>query len=471
MLIRGTEIEGVGPLDVRIEESSIAEVGPRLERASAEPVLDARGGALIPGLHDHHVHLFALAAAESSIRCGPPEVCDPRGLARALAGGPSGTWLRGIGYHESVAGDLDRHRLDAWVPDRPVRIQHRSGALWILNSAAVEQLDLEHADHAGIELDSGGRATGRLFRADAWLRDRLGTVDPPGLAEVSLRLASFGVTGLTDATASNGEEELRLFEKAASRHELLQRVVVMGRPGLPVSAHSRVKRGAVKVVLDEHDLPSIDAFEQTIKDAHRGDRGVAVHCVGRAELVMAATAFSAAGCLEQDRIEHASVAPPDVVDLLRALPLTVVTQPNFVRERGDEYLVSVEVADRPWLYRCAGLLAASVPLGGGTDAPFGSPDPWAAMQAATDRRTERGEVLGPEERLTPEQALALFTSSAEAPGGAPRSIRPGADADLCLLACPWSEARTRLSADRVVATLRGGEVIWRRDPPGAGSAR
>ena len=464
MLIRRTEIEGLCPVDVRIEQSSITEVGPRLERASAEPVLDARGGALIPGLHDHHLHLFALAAAESSIRCGPPEVRDPRGLARALAGGPSGTWLRGIGYHESVAGDLDRHRLDAWVPDRPARIQHRSGALWILNSAAIEQLDLEHADHAGLELDPLGRVTGRIFRADAWLRERLGTV-PPGLADVSRRLASYGVTGLTDTTASNGEPELQLFEKAASRQELLQRVVVMGQPGLPVTAHPRVVQGAVKVVLDENDLPSINALEQTIKEAHREDRGIAIHCVGRAELVMAAIAFRAAGCLERDRIEHASIAPPDVVELLRALPLTVVTQPNFVRERGDAYLVSVEPADRPWLYRCAGFLAASIPLAGGTDAPFGSPDPWAAMRAATDRRTERGEVLGPEERLTPEQALALFTSSAEAPGDPPRSIRPGAEADLCLLACPWAEARTRLSNDLVVATLRGGEIIWRQDPP------
>ena len=32
-----------------------------------------------------------------------------------------------IGYHESVAGPLDRDRLDALVPGRPVRVQHRSG--------------------------------------------------------------------------------------------------------------------------------------------------------------------------------------------------------------------------------------------------------------------------------------------------------------------------------------------------------
>ena len=46
-------------------------------------------------------------------------------------------WLRGVAYHESVAGPLDRDRLDAWVADRPLRVQHRSGALWMLNSAGI----------------------------------------------------------------------------------------------------------------------------------------------------------------------------------------------------------------------------------------------------------------------------------------------------------------------------------------------
>ena len=51
-------------------------------RALAEFV--AAGGALLPGLHDHHLHLFALAAADASLRCGPPEVRNLRALADAL---------------------------------------------------------------------------------------------------------------------------------------------------------------------------------------------------------------------------------------------------------------------------------------------------------------------------------------------------------------------------------------------------
>ena len=52
--------------DVRIERDRIAEIADRLAPRPDEDVVDARGGLLLPGLHDHHVHLRALAAASTS---------------------------------------------------------------------------------------------------------------------------------------------------------------------------------------------------------------------------------------------------------------------------------------------------------------------------------------------------------------------------------------------------------------------
>jgi predicted amidohydrolase YtcJ len=462
VLIARAEIDGAAPVDVRVAGGRIAEIGRGLVRRAGESVLDAAGGALLPGLHDHHLHLLALAAAEASLRCGPPEVRNADALAKSLAraDGRDG-WIRGIGYHESVAGELDRARLDALVPDRPVRIQHRSGAMWIVNSAGVERLGLDRgADARGVERAPDGRATGRLYRLDAWLRERIESGEPPSLDGVSRRLAAFGVTGATDATVSNGSGELRALVAAADRSELRQRVVVMGKAELPEATHPYVTRGAVKLLLDERDLPEFEALRAAIADAHGEERPVAIHCVTRAELVLATAAVAAAGSRAGDRIEHAAVAPPDALPPLAELGLAVVTQPHFVRERGDAYLVDVEPRDRPWLYRGRGLLEASVPLGAGTDAPFGDPDPWAAMRAAVDRKTEGGVALAPEEALTPERALALFTSPASAPGDPPRPIAVGAPADLCLLDRPWSEARSELSSALVAAAIRDGVLIW-----------
>jgi predicted amidohydrolase YtcJ len=464
VLITRAEVEGRAPLDVRLEGGRIAAIDRDLAPTPGEERLDAAGGALLPGLHDHHLHLFALAAAGASVRCGPPLVRDRAGLARALhAASPAGGWIRGVGYHEAVAGDLDRRALDDLALDCPVRIQHRSGALWVLNSAGVARLGLDAgSDARGVERGADGRATGRLRRLDAWLRERLGPAETPDLAEVSRQLASFGVTGVTDATHGNARAELAAFVVALERGELRQRLVVMGGAELPAPEHPGAERGALKLVLAEHDLPRFDELERSIAQAHAQGRRVAVHCVTRAELVLATAAFAAAGGRPGDRIEHASVAPPEVVERLAELPLTVVTQPHFVRERGDAYAVEVEPADRPWLYRCRGFLEAGVPLGGGTDAPFGDPDPWRAMRAAVERRTEEGLVLGPDEALEPERALGLFTSPAEAPGAAPRRVEIGAAADLCLLDAPWHAARRELSSARARATLREGSLIWQR---------
>ncbi len=471
MLITRAEIEEVAPLDLRIAEGRIEEIGTALAPRNGENVLDANGGALLPGLHDHHIHLMATAAAGASIRCGPPQVRNIESLARALRlGAQQSGWIRGVGYHESVTGELDRFLLDVLAPDHPVRIQHRSGAMWLVNSAAVDQLGLDRGvDQPGVERDQAGRATGRLFRLDAWLRERLEDRAPPTLASVSRRLASFGVTGLTDATAENSSSALRAFVTAIEGGELLQRVVLMGRRDLPWPDHDRIERGAVKVLLEERKLPSFEQLQGIIENARDDRRSVAVHCVTRLELVLAAAAFASAGALPGDRIEHASVAPPDAVGMLADSPLTVVTQPGFIRERGDAYLVDVEPRDRPWLYRCRGFLRASVPLGGSTDAPFGDLDPWRAMRAAVDRRTEAGAEVGSDEALTPEQALALFTSPRDRPGAPPRSIEPGVPADLCLLDRPWAKARSELSCKWVVATLRDGELIWPLS--GAGSMR
>ena len=462
MLITRAEVEGVAPLAVRLANGRIEAIGRDVAPLAGEERLDAAGGALLPGLHDHHLHLFALAAAEESVRCGPPHVNGAEQLAVALRRAPGGDWIRGVGYHESVAGQLDRDRLDALVADRPIRIQHRTGSAWLLNSRGLERLGIDaELGPPGVERDASGRATGRLFRLDGWLRERIGDAGWPSLADVSRRLASRGVTGVTDATASNSSAELREFVRAHDAGQLLQRLVVMGTPDLPDPAHGSIERGAVKLVLDERELPAMDVLAARIARAHEAGRSAAIHCVTLAELVLAAGALADAGARAGDRIEHASVCPPDAARLLAELPVAVVTQPGLVWERGDAYRSDVEPADRPWLYRLRGLLDANVPLGAGTDAPFGEPDPWRAMQAAVDRRTRDGALLGPDERLSPEQALGLFTSSATAPGSRPRRVEPGARADLCLLDRPWSQARRELSQSKVVATFRDGVEIFR----------
>ena len=155
-------------------------------------------------------------------------------------------------------------------------------------------------------------------------------------------------------------------------------------------------------MLDEPALPDFDDLIARVRAAHGESRGVAFHCVTRAEIIFALAALRAAetGC-GNDRIEHASVAPPELFEEILSLGVSIVTQPNFVYERGDGYLENVASRDIPHLYRLKSWTEAGVVLGGGTDSPFGRPDPWRAMRAAVDRRTATGHSLGPGRSAVP----------------------------------------------------------------------
>ena len=458
MLIRRCELRDGRVVDVRTTGDRVVAIGSLAARPD-ERVMEAGGGLLLPGLHDHHIHLTAWAAALGSVECGPPAVRDAAGLATALAA-PGEGWLRGVGYHESVAGDIDAEALDRLTPDRPVRIQHRSGRMWIFNSAGLAAV-LEGADvPEGFERRDR-RLTGRLFDSDGWLRGRLGG-RPPGLGEVGARLASFGVTGVTEISPANDGSVARRLDDERRTGALPQRVLLAGALSLSAAdAADGVAIGPFKVHLHEAAPPDLDDLARDIARAHDAGRTVAIHCATEVELVIALSALRAGGPIRGDRIEHASVAPDALVEDIAALGLTVVTQPHFISERGDAYRAAIPAAEWPHLYRLASFHGAGVQLAGGSDAPFGGGDPWAAMAAATTRRTASGDAIGLEEALTAEAALELFLGAPETPG-APQSITVGAVADLCLLDRPWRAARERLSSALVRATVIGGAVVMER---------
>jgi predicted amidohydrolase YtcJ len=405
LLLRDVEVAG-RRVDVRVDGGRVAAIGPGLERDGDG--VDGRGGALLPGLHDHHIHLLALVAARSSVDCA-------RGLD-GLRTAP-GRWARGVGSPDP----LDRHALDAVVPDRPVRVQHRGGALWMLNTMALAEVAHALDDSADVERDADGVPTGRLWRYDARLRAALD--DPwPDLDGVVAELRGHGITGVTDATPD-------LAPTAVARLEALPlRVACLGAPGGSAPR---------KLLLRDHDLPSWDELRAVVAETHALGRPVAVHCVTRESLVLTLAVLEDVGPRPGDRIEHASVVPPEVVDRIVHLGLRVVTQPDLLRTRGDDYLRDVDPADLPDLYPLARLARAGVPVHVSSDAPFGDPDPWRAIRSAVERRTAAGVVIGVGETITARAALAGYLTDAD---GRPRRVQVGAPADLCLLHVPLETA-------------------------------
>lgn len=451
---------------IRIRGDDIVAVGSDLHVGGGDEILDAGGGAVIPGLHDQHVHLYAAAAARRSLRLGPPDVMDRSAFAAELARADhalaAGEWIRAVGYHESVAGPLDRNVLDRLVPHRPVRVQDRSGSVWVLNSAgldAIGTLPTHPAGGAGqgVERDATGRPTGRLTRMDGWLAQELAP-SSLSLAAVGADAARAGVVGFTDATPLSNSGQLDLLIAAQRAGGIRQRVTVMSAPGAAIRVPAAITLGPVKIVLDDDRLPGFDELCATMTAAHEARRAVAVHCVTRVQTVLAVAALTAVGSCGRDRIEHGAVIPDDLLVPLAALGVTVVTNPGFVADRGDAYLRDVDPDDVAVLYRCATLREAGVETAAGTDAPFGPADPWRVIQACVERSTASGRILGPGERVDPRVALSMFSGSGPSPG-TPRRVAPGQPADLCVLFIPLADALRSPSADNVALCLIGGAVV------------
>jgi predicted amidohydrolase YtcJ len=132
-------------------------------------VIDCGGAALLPGLHDCHVHL-----TDTGLLAGPYDMRDCADV---------GSMLRRVGElcakqaasDPLYAGNFDeqliaerrpptRTELDRIAPDRPVVLTRVDGHSSVINSAALHALEVGALE--GVERDEAGAPTGRL-RAQA----------------------------------------------------------------------------------------------------------------------------------------------------------------------------------------------------------------------------------------------------------------------------------------------------------------
>ena len=178
VLIRNAEVDGRGGIDVCVGRDRIQQSGRQLTHQASDQVLDAAGGAAIPGLHDHHAHFRAVVAGRSSVDAST--AADRAAfdeLVASAAQSAGGGWLRVTGWVE--------HRRVRWIGAGWMRSRARfrracsTGApMSLLNSAALQAVGADDCDLTGVERDQHGAATGRLLRwmpgcATGWPRRAL----------------------------------------------------------------------------------------------------------------------------------------------------------------------------------------------------------------------------------------------------------------------------------------------------------
>jgi predicted amidohydrolase YtcJ len=174
--------------------------------------------------------------------------------------------------------------------------------------------------------------------------------------------------------------------------------------------------------------------------------GVALHAIGdRANdlvLDLFESCIGAGADPGRLRVEHASMLDQAAIERFAALGITASVQPSFVSSDGP--WVGERVGARlATIHPFASMLAAGIPLRGGSDAPVEHPDPWRAMASAQSHATN------PKESVSPAQALGMYQIG---------PLRPGSAADLAVV------DRNPLTTDhiqdtRVLAVWKDGKQV------------
>jgi hypothetical protein len=230
--------------------------------------------------------------------------------------------------------------------------------------------------------------------------------------------------------------------------------------------------GGVKTIVHETTGQlSPDQFElnEMVLNVHRSELQAVLHALEGKTIEAACDAVEYAlqkspRSDHRHRIEHCSVCTPSLAKRLASLGIMVVTQPSFIYYNGDRYLKTVPKQNLEHLYPIATLTKNEVKVAFSSDCPVVPANPIIGIYSAISRKTEAGEVVLPEERIIPFDALKMYTEDAvkaifeEKTKG---SITPGKLADMVVLnGDPTKLPANEMKNIEVEMTILDGEVVW-----------
>ncbi|HKS16858.1 MAG TPA: amidohydrolase, partial [Planctomycetota bacterium] len=431
--------------------------GPKTE------VVDLKNGYVYPGFIDAHAHFGGLGRFKRQLDArGAKSFDDLIALAkeRAAKAAPR-EWILGGRWDHASWGMKEfptHHKLTAAIPDVPVFLSRVDGHAALANKKAMDLAGItrDTPDPPGGDIlrDANGDATGIFVdnATDLFKRAIPPRAVPPETAAMDAQEACLkvGLTGVHDmgvsthevdaykALAESGKLKIRLY-LALSDHAGLAGDLATRKP----EAGDRITVRAVKLYQDGamgsrgalllepySDKPVNDKGEPNVglrvgDNAHLKEVGAAaakngwqvcVHAIGDRANREVLDAFEAAGAKDaRFRIEHSQCI--SLADIPRFAKLGIIAsmQPTHATSdmRWAEERVGKERVRGCYAWRR--LLDAGARLAGGSDFPVESENPLLGFIAAVTRQDLEGKPEGgwqPDQRLTREEALRLFTLDA-----------------------------------------------------------
>lgn len=495
--------------------TAVVVVGQRIEEVGGEDLLahtaartiDARGGLVLPGFHDAHVHLMGGGLSLARVQLGGTRTLEQTlATVKAWADAhPERPWVLGRGWSYDMvpkgtfptAKDLDRV-----VADRPAYLRAYDGHTAWLNTKALELAkitrDTKDPDDGTIVRDAAGNPTGVLLEGAMDLLD--GVVPAPDRAEKkdallagALDCASKGVTSL-DAIEADIEEwdllleleregklpvrvnvilpiEGDLDEYVAMRERGTERVKLVGVKGFVdgvIESKTAFMKKPYSTPSTSGDTREIgrpliprDKLFSLVEEATKRDFFVALHAIGDAAVALSLDAFAHAPSMNgrMHRVEHIEALDPDDAVRFERQAVVASMQPYHAIPIDPDpdlgaWSENLGAERRKMSFAWRTLVDARAHLAFGSDWPVYTNDPLSGLAMALGRRNENGNPSGgwnAHQKLLPKEAIAAYAEG--------RTIDEGQPADLVVLpATVKLEEPMTLYGARPSLVMIGGET-------------
>ena len=210
-----------------------------------------------------------------------------------------------------------------------------------------------------------------------------------------------------------------------------------------------------------------DEMNEVCRYASKYNWQVGVHTIGDAAMDTALAAFEA-GAEERDNLKnrnyliHAVFPREDMLPKFKKMNVPVTLQPTIQGTMGEEVILSEE--DKDINQPCGWYFENGIICGGSSDFPVVDCNPFIGMSKAVSRISADGLVHGPQNRVTPAQALIMWTMNSayfsfdEDKLG---SIEVGKLADLVVIDTPILEVGPEeIMKTKVKRTYLAGKLVY-----------
>jgi predicted amidohydrolase YtcJ len=492
----------------------------------ATKVIDLRGATVLPGLTDAHMHLSGVGEREMTLNLEGTkslEEFQARVKTRVDQARP-GQWVTGRGWIETFWKPPvfpTRQDLDRIAPNNPVVLQRADGHASVANSAALRLAGITRETRppsgGAINKDGSGEPTGMLIDRAQGLVGRL--VPPATDAELDEQIVrgvqrevELGWTQIQDAHGTwadvermrrlyrDGKIKIRIYKNitgpSPDANRLIEQGPVLGEFGGKLSVRN------IKVVMDgalgsrgaallapysddprTSGLITTDtvALQPMLIAALRNGIQVSTHAIGdrgnRLTLDFYERALNAVPPDQRKikeprwRDEHSQIVNPADIPRFKTLGIIASMQPSHAI--GDLYFAPSRLGMErlKGAYAWETFIKLGVPVPGGSDAPVERGEPMIEFYAAVARKDlagHSGEGWHPEEKVTREQALKMFTiwpAFAAFEEDQRGSIETGKLADLTILSqdimtIPESE----IQKTKTLFTVINGDIVFAAAP-------